>query len=131
METYPLKIGSLNNPLDTPWISRSKGYPDLCKAAISDNINLVVMHAGSMRRSQTFEVYYNNLKTIKEYVESLNKVLILVLPNYPDSRRRKYYKRLIEDGFIVYPDLRRAAKAFLAFYQHGKKLKRMLEKEKE
>ncbi len=129
MKAYPLKIGSLNNPLDTPWISRSKGYPDLCKAAISENIDLVIMHSDSLRRGKTVEIYYNNLKIIKEYVESLNKVLILILPEYPDSSRKRYYKRLIEDGFIVYPDLRRAAKAFLAFYEHGKKLRRMLEKD--
>jgi hypothetical protein len=131
MKTYPLKIGSLNNPLDTPWISRSKGYADLCKAAISENIHLVVMHSDSLRRGRTHDIYYNNLKAIRDYVESLNKVLILILPEYPDNSRKRYYKQLIEDGFIVYPDLRRAAKAFLAFYQHGQQLKRMTKIEKE
>jgi hypothetical protein len=35
---------------------------------------------------------------------------------------------LIKDGFLVYPDLRRGLKAFLAFYNHGKKLRRLLDK---
>ena len=131
MKTYPLKIGSLSNPLDTPWISHSKGYSDLCKAAISENIDLVVMHSDSLRQGKTFEIYYNNLKSIKEYVESLYRVLILILPENPDNSRKEYYKRLIDDGFIVYPDLRRAAKAFLAFYRHGKQLKRILKNKKE
>ena len=131
MKTYPLKIGSLNNPLDTPWISRSKGYANLCKAAISEDIDLVVMHSDSLRTGKTFEIYYNNLKLIKEHVESLNKVLILILPEYPDNSRKRYYKRLIGDGFVVYPDLRRAAKAFSAFYRHGQQLKRTLKTEKE
>ncbi len=130
MKAYPLKIGSLNNPIDTPWISRSKGYPDLCKAAITEKIDIVIMHSGYWRRGgKSFEIYYNNLKTIKEYIESLNKLLILIVPEYPDSRRKRYYKRLVKDGFVVFSDLRRAAKAYLAFYEHGKKLRRMVEKD--
>ncbi len=31
---------------------------------------------------------------------------------------------LIEEGFIVYPELKRAGKAYLALYNYGKKIKR-------
>ena len=134
MEIYPLKIGSLSNPLDLPWISRSEGYIDLCKAAISENIDLVIMHSdagGRGRDKKRLELHFNNLRQIKKHVESLNKVLILIVPEYPINNRNKYYKMLIKDGFIVYSDLRRAVKSFLAFYEHGKKLRRMLNKKLE
>lgn len=133
MEIYSLKIGSLSNPLDLPWISsrRHQQYLDLCKAAISEDIQLVIMYSDARRRDKkTFEIMYNNLKTIKEYVESLNKVFILILPDSPSNLRKQYYKMLLKDDFLVYPDIQRAAKAFLAFYQHGKQLRRMLKKEK-
>ena len=129
MKIYPLKVGSLSNPLDIPWIStrRYSQYMDLCKAAISENVDFVIMHTDARRRDKkSFERMVNNLKTIKEYIESLNKILILILPDSPVSIRKRYYNKLVNDGFIVYPDLRRATKAFLAFYEHGKKLRRML-----
>ena len=129
MNIYPLKVGSLSNPLDIPWIStrRYSQYMDLCKAAISENVDFVIMHTDARRRDKkSFERMVNNLKTIKEYIESLNKILIIILPDSPVSIRKRYYNKLVNDGFIVYPDLRRATKAFLAFYEHGKKLRRML-----
>ena len=59
---------------------------------------------------------------IKEYVESLNKILILILYQYPSESRKAYYDMLIKDGFIVYPTLPRAAKSFLALYNYGMKI---------
>ncbi|TFG28103.1 MAG: hypothetical protein EU532_06040 [Promethearchaeota archaeon] len=126
LKIYPVKIGSLSNPLDLPWISRSEGYLDLCKAAISENVDLIIMHSDPRRRDKkSFEDYYSLLKEIKEHVESLKKTLILIVPEYPDNWRKKYYQMLIRDGFIVYPELERAAKSFLAFYEHGQKLRRL------
>ncbi len=132
MKVYPLKVGSLSNPIDMPWISsrRYEQYLNLCKAAISENIDVIIMHTDARRRDKKiFEVRFNNLKTIREYIESLNKSLILILPEIPTSFRKTYYKMLVKEGFIVYSDLRRAAKAFLAFYEHGKKLRKILEKD--
>ena len=129
---YHLKVGSLSNPIDMPWITfrRPDEYLAITKAAISENIHLVIMHTDARRRDQkSFEKMYNNFKIIKEYVESLNKILILILPNSPTRGRRRYYRRLIKDGFLVYSDLRSGLKAFLAFYEHGNKLRRMLDKE--
>ncbi|MFX1338499.1 MAG: CoA-binding protein [Promethearchaeota archaeon] len=129
LKIYPLKVGSLSNPLDLPWISsrRHQEYLNLCKAAISEDIQLVVMYTDARRRDKkTFEIMYNNLKIIKEYVESVNKVFILILPDSPLIIRKRYYKRLLKDDFLVYPDIQRAAKAFLAFYKHGNHLRRKL-----
>ena len=129
---YNIKVGSLSNPLDLPWIMhrRPDEYVALSKAAISENIDLVIMHTDARRRDKkSFDLMYDTFKIIRDYVESLNKILILILPNSPTGGRKRYYQRLIKDGFLVYSDLRNGLKAFLAFYEHGKKLKRMLKKE--
>ncbi len=127
MDVYPIKIGSLSNPLDLPWVSRSERYMDLCKAAISEDIDLVVMHtnAWGKRDPARFESYYNNIKRIKDYVESLNKVLILILAETPHQYRNDYHELLIDDDFIVYPSVERGAKSFLKLYEYGKKVKRL------
>lgn len=126
MEVYPIKVGSLSNPLDLPWVSRSEKYVEVCKTAITENVDLVIMHtnAWGMRDRERFQSYYKNLKKIKEYIDSLNKILIMILAETPHQIRTEYYELLIKDGFIVYPDLRRAAKAFLALYEYGEKLRR-------
>jgi len=122
---YPIKIGSLSNPLDLPWIEGTKEYLEICKAAISENIDLVIIEtdASSNLESKGFQTYYSNILKIKEYVESLNKLLILVLYQYPSESRKAYYEMLIKDGFIVYPTLPKAAKSFLALYNYGMKSK--------
>ncbi len=124
---YPIKIGSLSNPLDLPWVSRSEKYLELCKVAITENIDLVFMHtnAWGMRDKERFERYYNNLKKIKEYTESLNKALIMILAETPYKNRNNYYEILLNDDFIVYPSLERGAKSFLKLYEYGKKLARI------
>ena len=63
----------------------------------------------------------SNLKKIKDYAESKNIVLILVLYEYPDENRKVYYDMLTNDGFIVYPSIPRAVNAFLKLYEYGKK----------
>jgi acyl-CoA synthetase (NDP forming) len=126
-EVYPIKVGSLSNPLDLPWVSRSEKYIEVCKTAITEDIDLVIMHtnAWGMRDEERFQSYYDNLKKIKKYIDSLNKLLIMILAETPHKIRNEYYELLIKDGFIVYPDLRRAAKAFLALYEYGEKLRRL------
>ena len=127
MEVYPIKVGSLNNPLDLPWLSRSEKYVELCKAAITEDIDLVIMHTNAFgfRDKDRFERYYNNLKKIKKYIESLNKTLILILAETPTKIRNDYYELLIDDGFIVYPSIERGSKSFLKLYEFGKKLARI------
>ncbi|MFX1393567.1 MAG: CoA-binding protein [Promethearchaeota archaeon] len=121
---YPIRIGSLSNPLDLPWIEGTKEYLEICKAAILEDIDLVIIEtdASSNLESKGFMSYYSNLMKIKEYVESLNKILILILYQYPSESRKTYYDMLIKDGFIVYPTLPRAAKSFLALYNYGMKI---------
>ena len=54
-------------------------------------------------------------------MDSQNKVLVLILYEYPDEARQRYYDMLVNDGFIVYPTLLKAANAFLALYEYGQK----------
>ncbi|MFX1279341.1 MAG: CoA-binding protein [Promethearchaeota archaeon] len=131
-DIYPIKIGSLNNPLDMPWISRSQIYLDVVTTAIAEDIDLAIIETDVWEdelEAEHFNRYYNNILKIKEYTEDLDKILILVLPQYPSRYRKKYLNKLIKDGFIVYPSVRRAAKSFLALYEYGRKTK-FLDKKK-
>ncbi|MHA1292422.1 MAG: CoA-binding protein [Promethearchaeota archaeon] len=125
MEVYPLKIGSLSNPLDLPWIVATDLFSKICKAAITNKINVIFLETDSPLHwdKERFQQYYKNLLSIKKYADSKNKIFILILPEYPHRIRTKYYKKLLKDDFIVYPSIKRAAKSFLALYDYGKKLK--------
>ena len=127
MDIYPLKVGSYSNPLDLPWFSDRQKYLEICLGAISENIDLIVMHtdANPRRDDEETKKRYENLKAIKEHVESQNKILIMILPSYPDRARIKYFKQLIKDGFIVFPTVRKAARAFLALHDYGKRLRKI------
>ena len=123
---YPIKIGSLKNPLDMPWISRSETYYEVVTTAISEDIDLAIIETDIWENeleADHFKRYYNNLSRIKEYTESLNKTFMLVLPQYPSKYREKYRNKLLSDNFIVYPSVRRAAKSFLALYEYGNKMR--------
>ncbi|MFX1337804.1 MAG: hypothetical protein ACFFDK_04280, partial [Promethearchaeota archaeon] len=121
---YPVKVGSLSNPLDLPWVSSTDKYLELCKAAISENIDFVIMHTDA-RFGRNLKKRIDNLTKIKDYVESLNKMLILILPETPEKNRIRYFRALVENGFIVFPELKRAGKAYLALYNYGIKIRRM------
>ena len=127
MDIYPLKVGSYSNPLDLPWFSDRQKYLEICLGAISENIDLVIMHtdAGSRSRRDEEEAKkrYDNLLALKEHVESQNKILIMILPEYPDRTRIRYFKQLVNDGFIVFPTVRKAARAFLALHDYGKRIR--------
>jgi hypothetical protein len=107
-----------------PWIANTKPFLDLSKAAISEDIDLVILESDSWNNMEgkNFKGYYSNLLNIKEYVESLDKMVIIILHEYPDSNRDALYDMLIRDGFIVFGDLRRAANSYLALYEYGKKV---------
>jgi acyl-CoA synthetase (NDP forming) len=123
-QIYPVKIGSLSNPLDLPWVSRSEKYLELCKAAISENIDVVIMHTDA-RFGRSYKKRIENLAKIRNYIESLNKMLILILPETPEKNRIRYFQALIENGFIVFPELNRAGKAYLALYNYGEKIRNL------
>lgn len=126
MEVYPLKIGSLSNPLDLPWIVTTDIFPSLGKAAVTDKIDVVILETDSPMHwdKDRFDQYYKNLVEIRDHVNSLNKLFILILPEYPHRVRLDYYQKLLDEGIIVYSSITRAAKAFLALYEYGKKLKK-------
>lgn len=124
---YPVKIGSLSNPLDLPWISFSEKYLEVALAAINEDMNLVMIltEAWDDFEGERFNTYYNNLLKIRDYTESLNNIFILILPENPARRRKRYMKRLMNDSFIVYPSIRRAARAFSALYEYGRKIRNL------
>ncbi len=126
MEVFPLKIGSLSNPLDLPWIVSTEVFVNICKAAVSDTIDLVVVESDSPLHwdIDRFERYYNNLLQIKKHLEPLNKVFVIIVPEYPHPIRQEFYQRLLKDGFVVYPSIQRAARAFLSLFEFGGKVRR-------
>lgn len=125
MDAYPLKIGSLSNPLDLPWIVHEQMFVNICKAGASGDVDLIIIESDSPLHWDTerFEKYYANLNQIKAYVETLNKILVVILPEYPHSIRLEYHQRLLKDGFTVYSSVTSAGKSFLGLYEYGQKLK--------
>jgi acyl-CoA synthetase (NDP forming) len=123
---YPITIGSLSNPLDLPWIEHKKVFLEVNKAAIDENIDLIIVETDAWGdwEGEFFKAYYNNLLELKKYIESLNKVFIIVLHQYPSKSRTVFYDMLIKDNFIVYPTIEAAAKSFLKLFEYGKKIKK-------
>ncbi len=129
-EIYPIRVGSLSNPFDLPWVTHQKVLVEVCKSAISENIDLIIVETDSWKdmEGERFKGYYNNLLELREYVESLNKVFIIILHQYPSESQAKFSHLLINDKFIVYPTIEAAAKSFLKLYEYGKKLSQLKSK---
>jgi len=125
MKILPVKVGSLSNPLDLPWIAGTDDYIKIVKTAISDKIDVVIVESDSSINwvVELHRKYYQNLLKLKTHLETLNKLLVIILPEYGLPIRQEYYDQLIADGFIVYPSMRRAAKAFLALQIWGMRFK--------
>ncbi|OLS12610.1 MAG: hypothetical protein RBG13Loki_3782 [Promethearchaeota archaeon CR_4] len=125
MKILPVKVGSLSNPLDLPWIAGSDDYIKIVKTAISESIDVVIVESDSSINwvPELHEKYYQNLLKLKIHMDTLNKILLIILPEYGLPIRQEYYDQLIADGFIVYPSMRRAAKAFLALQTWGMRFK--------
>lgn len=126
-EIYPIRVGSLANPFDLPWVTHQKVLVKVCKSAIDDKIDLVIVETDAWKdmEGERFKGYYNNLLELRDYVESLNKVFIIILHQYPSESRAKFSQMLINDKFIMYPTIEAAAKSFLKLYEYGKKLKKL------
>ncbi len=120
---YPIRVGSLSNPFDLPWVTHQKVLVEVCKAAIDENIDLVIVETDAWRdmEGERFKGYYNNLLELREYVESLNKIFIIILHQYPSKSRKIFYNILVKDKFLVYPTIEAVAKSFLKLYKYGKK----------
>jgi len=124
---FPIRVGSLSNPFDIPWITHRKEVVDICKSAIDENIDLVIIETDTWRdmENERFKGYYKNLLELREYVESLNKIFIIILHQYPSKSLEIFHQKLMNDKFIVYSTIEAAAKAFLKLFEFGKKLERM------
>ncbi|MFX0104215.1 MAG: CoA-binding protein [Candidatus Hodarchaeota archaeon] len=130
-EIYPIKVGSLSNPFDLPWVTHQKVLVEVCKSAIDNKIDLVIVETDAWKdmESARFKGYYNNLLELRDYVESLNKVFLIILHQYPSKSQTKFHQLLIKDKFIVYPTIETAAKSFLKLYKFGKKLARIFQED--
>ncbi len=124
-QIYPIRVGSLTNPLDIPWIVSRKVYLEVCKAAIDDTVDLVLVVTDAWRTldDEKFTNFYSNLLGIRKHVESLDKIFVIILPQYPSESRKILSSKLKKDGFIVYQSIERAARSFLKLYEYGKKRK--------
>jgi acyl-CoA synthetase (NDP forming) len=125
-DIYPIKIGSLANPLDVPWIVSNDVYLEVSLAAIDDDIDLVLVVSDAWKdlEEDRFKNYFKNLVGIKSHVESMDKTFIIVLPDYPSKSREIFYAKLVNTGFLVYPSIESAAKSFLKLYEYGKKIRK-------
>ena len=121
---YHIKIGSLANPFDLPWVTSDKVFLDVSKAAIDENIDFVIIESDAWKdlESERFQGYFNNLLGIKHHVESQNKVLVIILHDYPSESRTIFKELLIKNDFIVYPTIESAAKSYLKLSEYGRKL---------
>jgi len=124
---FPIRVGSLSNPFDIPWITHKKEVVAICKSAIDENIDLVIVETDSWRdtENERFKGYYKNLLELRDYVESSNKVFIIILHQYPSESLEKFHQKLMIDNFIVYSTIESAAKSFLKLFEFGEKLKRL------
>ncbi len=124
---YPIRVGSLSNPLDLPWLTHQKILAEVSKTAIDESIDLAIVEtdAWSDLEGESFKGYYANLLEMRRYMESLNKVFIIILHQYPSESLKIFHKMLIKDNFIIYPTIEIAAKSFLKLYEIGKKLERL------
>jgi acyl-CoA synthetase (NDP forming) len=129
-EIYPAIIGSLENPFDLPWINSKKEFLEVCKVAIDENIDLVLVETDAWRDqdSKRFKNYYYNLTQIKKHTENLGKIFVIILHEYPSESRTLFYEKLIADNFLVYPTIQAAAKSFLKLCNYGQKLRNIREK---
>jgi len=121
---YPIRVGSLANPLDLPFVTYQKELVEVTKAAVDEDISLVILETDAWKNieGRRFKGYYENLLEIREYVESQNKTMIIILHQYPSESRKVFIDMLLKDKFLVYPSLEAAAKSFLKLYEYGKKI---------
>ena len=121
---YPIRVGSLANPLDLPFVTYQKELVDVTKAAVDEDISLVIIETDAWKNieGKRFKGYYQNLLEIREYVENQNKTMIIILHQYPSESRKVFVDMLLKDNFLVYPSLEAAAKSFLKLYEYGKKI---------
>jgi acyl-CoA synthetase (NDP forming) len=121
---FDIRVGSLANPLDLPFVTYQKELAEVTKAASDEDINLVLLETDAWKdiEGKRFKGYYNNLLDIRSYVESQNKTFIIILHQYPSESRKIFVDMLLKDKFLVYPSLEAAAKSFLKLYEYGKKI---------
>ncbi len=120
-----IKVGSVRNPLDLPWIGREEKYPEICRLAIEEPyIGGIINEAGTWEKlDDHFQKYFENLLRMFEYTKVVKKPFLLSLPYSNHYIQREEFKnKLIEHGIPVFPTIQRAAKAFLILYEHYRKL---------
>lgn len=127
---YPIRVGSLSNPLDLPFVTYQKELVHVTKAAVDEDISLIILETDAWKNieGKRFQGYYENLLEIRDYVENQNKIMIIILHHYPSESRKIFADMLLKDNFLVYPSLEATAKSFLKLYKYGKKIEDLKQK---
>ncbi len=123
-QIFNLKLGSLANPFDLPFITHQKVLVEITKAGIDENISIVIFETDAWKdtEGERFKGYYSNLLNIKKYAEEKNVIFVIILHQYPSVSRKTFIDMLQKDNFLVFPSLEAAAKSFLKFYEYGEKI---------
>ncbi len=119
-----ISIGSVNNPLDLPWIGREDKYPEICNLAIAEEyIGGVILETGVWEKSdERFDKYFDNLLKIAEFTKQIGKPFLISLPHsHLVQPREKFKDKLLENRIPIFPTIVRAAKAFLNLYEFQRK----------
>ncbi|MFW9894340.1 MAG: CoA-binding protein [Candidatus Thorarchaeota archaeon] len=121
---FDIRVGSLANPLDLPFVTYQKELAEVAEAASDEDINLVLLETDAWKdiEGKRFKGYYQNLLDIRNYIENQDKVFMIILHQYPSESRKIFIEMLLKDNFLVYPSLEAAAKSFLKLYEYGKKI---------
>ncbi|MFX1281320.1 MAG: CoA-binding protein [Promethearchaeota archaeon] len=127
---YPIRVGSLANPLDLPFVTYQKELVEVTKAAVDENISLIIVETDAWKdlEGQQFKGYYKNLLEIRDYVENQNKIMIIILHQYPSESQKIFIDMLLKDNFLVYSSLEATAVSFLKLFEYGKKIKELSKK---
>jgi acyl-CoA synthetase (NDP forming) len=119
-----IKVGSVRNPIDLPWIGREEKYPEICRLAIEEPyIGGIINESGTWDKlDERFQKYFENLLKIFEYAKAVKKPFLLSLPYSNNYMQREEFKNMLtEQGIPVFPTIQRAAKAFLSLYEFQRK----------
>ncbi|MHA1729938.1 MAG: CoA-binding protein [Promethearchaeota archaeon] len=119
-----IKIGSISNPLDLPWVSGTDTYLKIIKMA-ADEPYIGGVFLESFAASDEWDRgkdYFKTLQTLKNYCNQLGKPLFISLPYANIIKREELKKKLLQMGIPIFPSFESAAKSFLNLYNFQKSL---------
>ncbi|MHA1800013.1 MAG: CoA-binding protein [Candidatus Helarchaeota archaeon] len=120
-----ISIGSVENPLDLPWIFRQDKFIKICKLAMEeDYIGGIILEVLAPKEiDDRFLRVFNNIVEVSKSSSRMKKPFFLSLPFsiFYDSRE-ELKNRFIKNNIAVFPSIFRAARSFLKMYEYQIKL---------